>query len=43
MGSMIHGEDPFDRQFREFVKDVHGVDLASDPLPDVTPITDTKF
>ena len=43
MGSMIHGEDPFDRQFREFVKDVHGVDLASDPLPDVTPITDTRF
>jgi hypothetical protein len=36
-------DDPFHRQFREFVKDVHGVDLASDPPPDVQVISDTQF
>jgi hypothetical protein len=35
-------DDPF-QQFREFVKDVHGVDLANDPPPDISLITDTQF
>ena len=36
-------DDPFHRQFREFVEDVHGVDLANDPPPDVSLISDTRF
>jgi hypothetical protein len=36
-------DDPFHRQFREFVKDVHGVDLANDPPPDVQMISETQF
>jgi hypothetical protein len=29
MGSLATSEDPFDRWFRENVKDVHGMDLAA--------------
>jgi hypothetical protein len=36
-------DEPFDRQFREFVEDVHGVDLASDPAPDGQLISDACF
>jgi hypothetical protein len=36
-------DEPIDRQFREFVKEVHGVDLANDPPPDVRLIADTRF
>jgi len=43
MGGMVHGDDPFNRQFREFVKDVHGVDLAAGGAPDITPIVDNSF
>ena len=43
MGAMISGQDPFSTQFRQFVKEVHGVDLAADPPPDVTPIVDIRF
>ena len=43
MGAMMHGDDPFNVRFREFVKDVHGVDLAADAPPDVTPIVDNSF
>ncbi len=43
MGAMIAGQDPFNTQFRQFVKEVHGVDLAADPPPDVTPIVDNRF
>jgi hypothetical protein len=43
MGMMISSDDPFDAQFRDFVKDVHGVDLANDPPPDVTPIMDERL
>lgn len=43
MGAMIAGQDPFKSQLRQFVKDVHGVDLAGDPPPDVTPIVDNTF
>jgi hypothetical protein len=43
MGAVMQSDDPFSRQFRNFVKDVHGVDLANDPPPDVSPIADTRF
>jgi hypothetical protein len=43
MGAMITGQDPFNTQFRQFVKEVHGVDLAADAPPDVTPIVDNRF
>jgi hypothetical protein len=43
MGAMISSQDPFSTQFRQFVKEVHGVDLAADPPPDVTPIVDNRF
>lgn len=43
MGAMIAGQDPFNTQFRQFVKEVHGVDLAADAPPDVTPIVDNRF
>lgn len=43
MGAMITGQDPFNTQFRQFVKEVHGVDLAADPPPDVTPIVDNRL
>lgn len=43
LGVSATSDDPFHRQFREFVKDVHGVDLANDPPPDVRLIADTQF
>jgi hypothetical protein len=43
LGVSATSDDPFHRQFREFVKDVHGVDLANDPPPDISLITDTQF
>jgi hypothetical protein len=43
MAAMMHGDDPFSQQFRDFVKDVHGVDLAAGGAPDVTPIVDNSF
>ncbi len=43
LGVAATSDEPFHRQFREFVKDVHGVDLANDPPPDVRLISDTSF
>ena len=43
LGVSATSDDPFHQQFREFVKDVHGVDLANDPPPDISLITDTQF
>jgi hypothetical protein len=40
---MITSDDPFDRQFRDFVADVHGIDLQKDPPPDVALIVDNRF
>jgi hypothetical protein len=34
--------EPLDQQFRDFVKDVHGVDLANDPPADVVPVIDWR-
>jgi len=43
LGVAATSDEPFHRQFREFVNDVHGVDLANDPPPDVRLISDTSF
>lgn len=43
MGQIATSDAPFAQQFREFVKDVHGVDLAEGPPPTVTLLTDTRF
>jgi hypothetical protein len=42
-GNLATSEDPFTAQFRSFIKDVHGVDLATDPLPEVAMVSDTRF
>jgi hypothetical protein len=42
-GRMVTSDDPFDQQFREFVRDVHGIDLQKDPPPEVTLISDNRF
>lgn len=43
MAAMITGQDPFNTQFREFIREVHGVDLAAGAPVDVTPIVDNRF
>jgi hypothetical protein len=43
LGVSATSDDPFHRQFREFVKDVHGVGFANDPPPDAQLISDTRF
>lgn len=40
---LARADDPATVQFREFIKDVHGVDLATDPLPEITMHSDTRF
>jgi len=42
-GLIATSDEPFARQFRDFVKDVHGVDMAKDPPPDVELVIDTRF
>jgi hypothetical protein len=42
-GRIAASDEPFAVQFREFVKDVHGVDLAKDPPPDVELLIDARF
>ena len=41
--TLVKSDDPFTVRFRDFLKDVHGVDIASDPLPEVTMLSDTRF
>jgi len=36
-------DEPFDRQFRDFLRDVHGLDVANDPPPVVRPVIDHRF
>ena len=43
MGNLATSEDSFTAQFRAFIKDVHGVDISTDPLPEVTMVSDTRF
>ena len=35
-------QEPFDQRFREWIKDVHGVDLANDPPADVQQVIDWR-
>jgi len=35
-------QEAFAKQFRDSVKDVHRVDLANDPAPEVVPVIDWK-
>ena len=35
-------DDPFAQRFRQFVQDVHGIDLATAPPPDVRPVIDWR-
>lgn len=43
MGEIVTADTPFAREFRAHVQDVHGVDLASDPPPEVELISDMSF
>jgi hypothetical protein len=43
LGVSATSGDPFHQQFREFVNDVHGIDLANDPPPEISLIADTQF
>ena len=36
-------QEPFDQQFREYAREVHGVDLATNPPPRIEPIIDARF
>jgi len=41
--TLATSNDPFTGRFRDFLKDVHGVDMTADPLPEVTMLSDTRF
>jgi hypothetical protein len=43
LGKVATSDEPFAVQFREFVKEVHNVDLAKDPPPEVKLLMDTRF
>jgi hypothetical protein len=40
LGGAATSQEPFDKQFRESVKEIHGVDLANDPPAEVTQVID---
>jgi hypothetical protein len=42
-GNMASSDDPFTSQFRDMLKEVHGVAIGTDPLPEVTMLSDTRF
>ena len=42
-GKIAASDDPFAVRFRDFVKEVHNVDLAKDPPPDVELMLDARF
>jgi hypothetical protein len=42
-GGIATSDEPFDRQFREFLRDVHGLDVANDPRPRFGPVIDHRF
>lgn len=42
LGGMATAQGSFDQAFRDSVKEVHGVDLARDPPPSVTPVIDWR-
>ena len=42
-GRIASSDNPFAVRFRDFVKEVHGVDLAKDPPPEVELLLDAEF
>ncbi len=36
-------DDPFDQRFRQFLQDVHGLNVATDPPPNVRQVIDHRF
>jgi hypothetical protein len=42
LGGAATSQEPFDQRFRELVKEVHGIDLASDPPPEIVPVIDWR-
>jgi hypothetical protein len=42
LGGVATSQEPFDQQFRESVKEIHGVDLANDPPAEVTQVMDWR-
>jgi len=36
-------QEPVDVAFRSFVKDVHGLDLANEPPPEISQVVDNRF
>jgi hypothetical protein len=42
-GHMASADDPFSSKFRAMLKEMHGVDIGTDPLPEVTMLSDTRF
>jgi hypothetical protein len=36
-------EEPFDRRFRDFLRDVHGIDVANEPPRQVRLVIDHRF
>jgi len=43
MQAIATSDDPFNQWFRERVKAVHGIDIASDPPPQSEQIHDVSF
>ena len=42
-GGIASSDEPFDRQFRDFLKDVHGIDVVNDAQPEIRPVIDHQF
>ena len=42
-GGIATSDEPFDSRFREFLRDVHGLDVAKDPPPVIRPVIDHRF
>jgi hypothetical protein len=42
-GGIATSNEPFDRSFRDFLQDVHGLDVANDPPPEIRPVIDHRF
>ncbi len=43
MGAFATSQEPFFQNFRDAIRDLHGVDLAVDPPPKVQPVIDSSF
>lgn len=42
LGGVATSQEPFDQQFPDSVKEIHGVDLANDPPAEVTEVIDWR-